>query len=51
MKYRVKVEAIYSDFVWVEAESEQQAESKALAEAVLEFDYHENSEATGERED
>ena len=51
MEYRVKVVEKHSDFVWVEADSKEEAEDKAIAEAHCEFESVLSSEATGETED
>lgn len=50
MKYRVKVTEKHSDYVWVEAESQSEAEEKAPEFAECEFECTYSSEATGETE-
>ena len=50
MKYRVKVRGIHSDYVWVEAESQSEAEDKAPGFAECEFECIYSSEATGQTE-
>jgi len=50
MRHRVKVTEIHSDYVWVEAESQSEAEDKAPEFAECEFECAYSSEATGEIE-
>ena len=51
MKYRVKVVEKHSDYVWVEADSKEEAEDKAVAESMCEYELCYSSECTGETED
>jgi hypothetical protein len=51
MRYRVKVTEKHSDHVWVEAESESEAEDKAVEFAECQFESVYDSEVTGETED
>jgi len=51
VKYRVKVVEIHTDYVWVEADSAQEAEQKAHEEAQCEYETLYSSEVTGEMED
>ena len=50
-RYRVEVVEKHVDYVWVEAESEEEAEDKAPAEAHCEFMCTYSAEATGETEE
>lgn len=51
MKYRVKVIERHSDYVWVEADSPDEAEDKAVELAECEFEALVDSKATGETEE
>lgn len=51
MKYRVKVAEKHSDYVWVKADSKEEAQDKAVSEANCQFECVYDSEATGETED
>ena len=48
MEYRVKGTEKHSDYVWVEADSQSEAEDLAVAEAFCTFESTYSSEATGE---
>jgi len=50
-KYRVRVVERHADYVWVEAESESQAEDLAPSFSFCEFECVYSSEATGEIEE
>ena len=47
-KYRVKVTERYSDYVWIEAESREEAKKAAVYESNCEFECVLDSEIVGE---
>ncbi len=51
MKYRVKVIEKHSDYVWVEADSEDEALNKAPEDAQCEFECLYDCEIVGHDED
>ena len=50
-RYRVEVTERHVEYVWVDAESEEEAEDKAVEFAECEFMCTYSSEATGETEE
>ena len=51
MRYKVKVTEKHSGYVWVEADSESEAEDKAGSTVEVHFETVYSSEVTGETED